>query len=313
MKKLIIPAVALLLVIVLGNTCFFTLREDETAIVQRFGRITAVYVQTATPELRDTIAREEGTDVTVHEGAGLKFKIPFIDTVLPYTHQLISYDKPARVVTTLDKKQLFFNNNAQWRIDNPAQFYKAVKTISVANDRIDNVLYSNMNEKLGKIDAHTLITDKETMEGILDATIKEVQAELNNLGVTIIDIRIKRTDVPEANYESIYERMIAERNSTAALYRSEGDKEAMEIRSGVDKEATIITSEAKKKAEILKGEGDSEAARIFNEAYSSNPEFFEFYNMLDAYRATVGKSSTLVIPLDSPFAKYLLGAPIATN
>ena len=126
-------------------------------------------------------------------------------------------------------------------------------------------------------------------------------------GIRIIDIRIKRTDLPSETYASIYNRMNTERERIAAENRSLGDRTLLEILSRTDREVVSITSEAERMAEEIRGQGDSEAARIYNEAYSNDPEFFEFYNLLDTYRLTVGGSSTLMVPLDSPFAKYLLG------
>ncbi len=309
MKKIIIAIVAVILVAIVLSTTLYTVKEDQTAIVMRFGEIIAVCVHNPTPEIIAEIKSNTSDSVKILQGAGLKFKAPFVDSVIPFTRKLISYDTQSRLVITSDKKTLQFNNNAQWRIDNPVQFYKSVRDISTAGDRIDNILYSRMNDRIGKMDAHTLITDKNEVSQMLKDMTAEVSASSKEFGVTVVDVRIKRTDTPEGNYQSIYQRMISERQRVAQQYRSEGDEEAVIIRSTTDREAITITSEANKTAEILKGEGDSEAARIFNEAYGKNPEFFEFYNLLNTYQTTIGSSSTLVIPLDSPFAKYLLGIP----
>ena len=314
MRKTLFAVTAVICGIILLSALFgsfFILNEDESAIIQRFGRIESVYVRNATPEMeRQMKEYEDGRYgyVKIHSGTGLKFKVPFIDTIVKYPCKLMTYDTPARQVITSDKKKLLFDNNAQWRIENPVLFFVSVQNISNAMDRIDNILYSRMNDKVGKLEAHTLITDKTAIEEMLDELAAEMTAQSTDFGVIVHDIRIKRTDLPQENYESIYNRMITERNRIAAQYRSEGDEEAVKVRSETDRQVTVITSEAMRQAEILKGEGDAQAARIFNEVYGRNPEFFEFYNMLQTYRLTLGDSTTLVLPNSSPIAKYLIGA-----
>ena len=306
--KWIITGAALLACIILAGSFFFTLEEGECAVVQRFGRIQAIYVKDLTPTLSAEI-EEDGGGIVVHAGTGLKLRLPFVDKVIKYPSKLISYETQAREVTTADKRKLIFQNNAQWRIENPYRFYVRYNNIQSARVRIDDILYSRMNSKVGAMQSHVLITDKQVSGEMLTALSEEVSAECALFGVQVIDIRIKRTDLPEQNYASIYNRMESERVRIAAQYRSEGEEEAIKVRSDTDRQVIVITSEAAREAERIKGEADAEAAAIFNEAYSKNPEFFRFYNMLETYRLTVGDSSTLVIPHDSPFAEYLLGIP----
>lgn len=299
-------AVIIAAIIVVSNSLFI-LNEDESAIVERFGRIESVYVKEASPELIAAVQGHGDYQAKIYEGTGLKFKAPFLDNCTKYSSKLMTYDTPARQVIAADKKTLYFDNNAQWKISNPMLFRISVGNIATARDRIDSVLYSLMRQKVGKLNSTTLIADKLTIEDLLMQLDKEVTNETMKFGVTVFDIRIKRTDLPQENYESIYNRMITERNRIAAQYRSEGDEQAIELKSKTDREATIIRSKAAWEAEKLKGEGDSEAARIYNAAYGKNPAFFEFYNMLETYKTTLGGGTTLVIPVDSPFAKYLLG------
>jgi membrane protease subunit HflC len=308
--KWVIAGVVLVAALVLGNQCFFVLNEGENAVVQRFGRIQALYVKEYTAELDAQVKADnvdDGVNVSVYAGTGLYVKTPFIDTVIKYSSKLISYETAAREVTTADKRKLFFQNNAQWRIENPYRFYKAYNDVARAKMRIDDILYSRMNAKVGATQSHVLITDKQVSGDMLIALSREVSAECEAFGIRVADIRIKRTDLPEQNYESIYNRMNTERYRIAAQYRSEGEEESMKVKSETDREVISITSEAARDAEQIKGQADAEAAAIYNEAYGKNPEFFKFYNMLETYRQTVGSSSTLVIPLDSEFAEYLLG------
>ncbi len=302
----IVSGALAIFVIILASSCFFTLGEDECAVVQRFGRIQSMYVKEITPALQEQLDSDNNS-IPVVVGTGLKFKLPFFDHPIKYPYKLISYETMTREVTTSDKRKLYFDNNAQWRIENPYRFYMAYNNIGGAKMRIDDILYSSMNVEVGMMVSHDLITNKALSSEMLDRLTDQVSAECSKFGVYMADIRIKRTDLPQENYNSIYNRMNTERNRIAAQYRSEGLEASSIKRSETDRQVISITSEAAKRAEVTKGEGDSEAARIYNEAYGKNPEFYEFYNMLETYRVTVGESSTLVIPLDSPFAKYLLG------
>ncbi len=306
--KLILFLVGALLVIIVLSGSLFQLREGEVALIQRFGRIEAIYVKEPTDYLTQQLAKDNQSQIPVYAGTGLKFKMPFLDNVIKYSSMLITYDTASHQVITKDKKKIFFDSNAQWRILNPLRFYTGVHNVQTARDRIDNVLYSKMNAQLGAMESNDLITNKEKVGAMLDILNTEVSDECADFGVDVYDIRIKRTDLPEENYQSIYNRMITDRNQMSAQYRSEGEEESLKIRSETDREAVFITSEAAKRAETLKGEGDSEAARIYNDAYGKNPAFFEFYNLLETYRQTVGASSVMVVPLSSPFAKYLMGA-----
>ncbi|MCL2820298.1 MAG: protease modulator HflC [Oscillospiraceae bacterium] len=303
-KYVVIGVIAFLLLIVVSNSVF-TLREGESALVQRFGRIEAVYMRDVSDAVRMQMA--ERPDVALRLGTGLKFKIPFIDNVIKYPSKLILYDSPPREVLTLDRHRLYFDNTAQWRIDNPLLFYEAYNNIDGAKERIDDVLYSEMRIAVGRLNSYVLISDRETSGQMLIDMAEAVSANFVQQGISVVDIRIKRTDLPSETYASIYNRMNTERQRVAAENRSEGDRDLLRIRSETDRRVISITSEAERRAEEIRGEGDSEAARIYNEAYGRDPEFFEFYNLLETYRQTVGSRSTLVVPLDSPFSKYLLG------
>ncbi len=307
-KIVIISVIALIALIVVLDG-FFILGQAESALVLRFGRIESVYVkdeEQAKMIKQEIASYPELKDTPIHYGTGLKMKIPFIDSTVKYTSKLMTYDTRSDQIIARDKKALIFDNNAQWQIRNPVLFFVSVKTIPAAKNNINNYLYARMRDKVGKMDSTTVIADKNEVETMLLELDQEVSDQTKKFGVTVFDIRIKRTDLPQDIYNSIYQRMITERNRIATQYRSEGEQSAIEIRSKTDREVMEITSEARKKAETIKGEGDQEAARVFNITYGKNPSFFEFYNLLETYRTTIGNSSTMVIPLNSPFAKYLL-------
>jgi modulator of FtsH protease HflC len=310
-KSLWITVAALVLLVVLFNAGTFQVNENESASVLRFGKIIAVYVKTEaqaeTVRAGLALQGDKLGDVSVKVGTGLHLRLPFIDQVKKYNNMLLTYDTAPRQVVTSDKKKLIFDNNAQWRIDNPALFEITMGRIEEAQKRLDDILYSRMNEKVGKISATVLITDKAAVEQMQNDLAAEMTDTMKAYGIEVFDIRVKRTELPQENYDSVYNRMISERQRIAAQYRSEGDEEALKMRSDTDRQIVILLSDARRQAEILKGEGDAEAARIFNEAYGQDPVFYEFYNMLEMYKATLGTNTTLIIPSDSPFAKYLFG------
>ena len=304
--KYYILIIAVFILLVLASSTFFILQEGESALVQRFGRIEAVYMREVSEVISSQLYSDDPT-LRVHEGTGLKFKIPFIESVIKYPSKLILYESPPTEVLTRDKHRLYFDNSAQWRIENPLRFYTSFNNIESAKTRIDDRLFAAMRDSVGRLDSYVLISDRESSATMLAEMAKTINSDLVTNGISIVDIRIKRTDLPTETYESIYNRMNTERQRIAAQYRSEGERELLEISSDTDRRVVSITSDAQRRAEEIRGAADSEAARIYNEAYSRDPVFFEFYNLLDTYRMTVGESSTLVVPLDSPFAKYLLG------
>jgi modulator of FtsH protease HflC len=310
-KKWILIAVAAVLLLILFNLSTFQMAENESALVLRFGKIIGVYVKTeaqaASVQSDFASGNDKLGDVKIYYGTGLHFRVPFIDQVKKYSNMLLTYDTSPRQVITSDKKKLIFDNNAQWRIINPALFDITMGRIEEAQKRLDDILYSRMNEKVGKIASNVLISDKAEVEKVQNDLAAEISTSMRAYGIEVFDIRVKRTDLPQENYESVYNRMITERQRIAAQYRSEGEEEALKVRSNTDREITILLSEARKEAEILKGEGDAEAARIFNDAYGTDLDFYEFYSTLEMYKITVGNNTTLVIPSDSDFAKYLFG------
>jgi len=310
-KKFTIITISIAVLLIAFFSCTFQVKENESASILRFGKIVAVYVKTDT-DSQNVVAglqteNQKLIDVKVHSGPGLKFKLPFIDSVKWYSNMLMTYDTSPRQVITSDKKKLIFDNNAQWKISNPALFEITMARVEEAQKRLDDILYSMMNEKVGKIDSNTLITNKVEVEKMQNDLAVQITDVMKAYGILVFDIRVKRTDLPEENYDSVYKRMITERARIAAQFRSEGEEEALKIRSNTDKQITILISEANKQGEILKGEGDAQAAKIYNDAYGKDPGFYQFYNTLEAYKLTLGSNTKLVIPSDSSFAKFLFG------
>ncbi len=310
MKKKIIITLVPVLAIIIAGMAYFTVDETQQAVISRFGEIVKVVVP---EESYETVKAELANDprfskVQVEQGRGLFFKVPFVDTVQYFSTQLYTYDASAREVITYDKKSVTIDNSAQWQITNPVLFKVSIGSVNSAQSRIDDLLYSKMNEKVGKITAATLISDRVTSEQMLVDIADENNTTLNQYGMNITFVRIKKADYPEENYNNIYDRMIAERNQMATLYRSEGQEESLKIKSDADKQAAVITAEAEKQAAITRGQADAEAARIYNEAYDIDKDFYEFYRTLMAYKESLKDSeTTIIIDKDSPFAKYLFG------
>ena len=304
-KPILIILVIALAVLIFNST--FTVDTREHAVITRFGEIQKVIVNQKDYEtIKNNITTNtKYQDVKISTRKGLHFKVPFLDNVETLENRLITYKTASRQVTTKDKKRLIMSNNAQWRIIDPLLFRLTMKNEQQASLRLDDILYSELNVQVGKTDAHTLIADKEYLENMSHTVVQDVNNELNNFGMEIIDNRILKTDLDEGNIENIYARMKAERQQKAQQYRSEGEEQKMIIMSNADKDAAILISESKKQAEIIKGKGDAEAARIYNEAYSKDPEFYEFYRTLELYKNTL-EGTTLVIDSESSLFKYLI-------
>ena len=298
--------VAIFAVLIILGQCFYIVDETNHAIKIRFNEIIEINTNNLSDEeFAATSANPIYETVKLTTGAGIKFKIPFVDRIEFYDNRLITYDTAPREVITLDKKKLILDNNAQWWITDPYKFKLTMNSISAANRRIEDLMYSKINEKVGKTDAHDLIANKEYIENMLNEISEELNVVTAEFGVTVADVRIKRTDLPEENNENIYNRMRTERQQTATQYRSEGREEATKIKAQADMEAKVLVAQAYAEAEQIKGEGDAEAAAIYNAAYNRDPEFYEFYMSMQTYQAALGNNTKIVISPDSPFAKYI--------
>jgi len=304
-KWLVVPAV-LVVAVILFNLLTFRVYVTEHAVVTRFGNVyKAVVADASRVEGIRNNPRFAGIEIV--EGSGLFFKIPFIDKVEYYNCRLLTYDVDPREVTTRDKKKVILDNYAQWRIVNPVLFRVTMRTEAAAYVRLEDIIYSQLNQHIGKIDAEVLISDKDHVTAMLAEIVQAANAEVKDYGIEIIDVRIKRSDLPPENNANIFNRMRTERERMAMQYRSEGQEEAQKIRSEADRQAAVIEAQAYAEAERIRGEGEAEALRIYAQAYNQDPEFYEFYRTLQAYRKALQDNTTLVIDADSDFAKFLFG------
>ena len=229
---------------------------------------------------------------------GLHMKLPFIQNVVYFDARILDYDaRPAEALTS-DLKSMVLDNYARWKIVDPLRFYRTMRTEANAQARLDAVIYSQIRAHIGRHTLTEVVNDKRT--AIMDSVTEKTSQQMQEFGIKIVDVRIKRTDLPAENQRAIFDRMRAERERQATQYRSEGSEESTKIRSGADKERALILADANKKSQVLRGEGDAEAARIYAEAFSKSPEFFSFQRGLEALRKSLGENTRMVLTPDSP-------------
>lgn len=244
-----------------------------------------------------------GKPVREIDDPGLYFKVPFIQNVTSFEKRLLLYDASPKEIITKDKKSLVVDNYSRWKITEPLKFYKTVFNEIGAQRRLDDIIYAQLREELGK---HTLLEIvSEKRAGIMETVTARSDETAGKYGIEIYDVRIKRADLPKENEEHVYGRMKAERQRQAKKYRSEGEEEALKLRAKADKDKTIILAEAYKEAQDIKGEGDAEAIRIYADAYERDPEFFSFVKSLEVYRQAMKEGTKLVISSDSKIFEYL--------
>ena len=236
-------------------------------------------------------------------GFNAKLPFPFQEKIV-FDDRLLEYDSPPEEILSKDKKSLIVDNYVRWKIVDPLQFLKTVQAIPTAKSRMDDIVYSELRRELGTHDMVEIIT--ENREEIMDVVTKASNRATLSYGISVIDVRIRRVDLPSENEESIYARMEAERKRQANKFRSEGSEEAQKIRAATDRDKTIILADAYKEAEKIRGEGDAKAVQVYARSYSSDPKFYEFVRTLDAYKKVVDDKTTLVLPSDSKLFKLLI-------
>ncbi len=256
-------------------------------------------------ETQQAIILQLGKPVRTIDNAGLHFKLPApIQNVHFFEKRILEYDSAPTEIITKDKKTMIIDNFARWRIEDPLKFYTTVKNIHGAQARLDDIVYSELRVSLGKHNLDEILSKKRN--DIMNEVTINCKKTAEGYGIDILDVRIKRADLPKENEQSVFERMRAERMRKANKYRSEGEEESMKIKAAADKERTIILAEARAKAEQIRGEGDAIATKIFADAFSKNPEFFQLLKTLDAYKATIDSNSVLILPIEkNEFFKYI--------
>ncbi len=243
-----------------------------------------------------------GKPVKAITAPGLHFKKPFIQQVIKFDNRLLLYDAAPSVIITKDKKNLVVDNYAKWRIVDPLRYYQTVKNETGAQSRLDDIIFSNLRQELGKHDLVDIIS--KTRASLMGTVTEKTNEAAKAFGIEVVDVKIKRADLPPENERAVFERMRAEREREAKRYRSEGEERALGIRAKADREKTILLSEATRKAQVLKGEGDAVATKLYAQAYTKDPEFFYFLKTMEAYKKTLGDRDMLVLTPESEFFRY---------
>ena len=273
--------VALILIL----STFFTVNQTEQAMVLQFGQPQAVITE-----------------------PGLHFKVPFVQHVVYFDRRVLNLDMPAEEVIAEDKKRLVVDAFARWRITDALRFNQSLTDERVARERLSAIVSSNLRRVLGAQNFSAVLSGERAklMRDIRDG----VNVETKNFGISIVDVRIRRADLPAANSEAIYQRMKQERVREANEFRGQGNQISEEIKSKSDRDATVIRAEATKQSEITRGEGDGQRSQIYADAYGKDPDFFAFYRSMRAYETALNKDNTsLVLSPDSAFFRYFQNGP----
>ena len=254
-------------------------------------------------EINQAIVLQFGDPKRIISQPGLQFKIPFIQNVVFIDRRILSLDPAPEEVIASDQKRLIVDAYARFRIVDPLKFYISVGDERIARSRLATIINSRLRNVLGKQNLATLLSEDRSKQ--MDIIQEGVNTEAEKFGIKIIDVRIKRADLPQANSEAIYKRMQTEREREAKQFRARGAEMAVTITSTADKEVTVILANAKKQSEIMKGEGDGQRNRIFANAFGKDPEFFAFYRAMIAYeKALIGGDTSLILSPDSDFFKF---------
>jgi modulator of FtsH protease HflC len=272
--------IVIVLAMIISRQIFFTVDEPEQVIITQFG------------EYKRTISQP-----------GLAAKVPFVQTVNRFDRRVLSSDAPKAEYLTQDKKRLVADPVTRWRISNPLVFFKTVRDESGARARLDDLVFSELRREVASHGFDEVIGAKR--EIIMDNVARTARSKAEAFGIHVVDVRIKRADLPHEVQTSVYQRMQAEREREAKRYRSEGEEESAILRAATDKERTILLATAKQNAERLRGQGDADAARVYAEAFGQDSEFYGFVRTLHAYEQFLGKRSTLVLPADADLFRYL--------
>jgi membrane protease subunit HflC len=274
--------IGLILLVWVGSMSFFTVDERELAIKFRLGKI-----------------------IQTEFEPGLHFKMPFVNNVLKFPRQILTQTNPQELFLTFEKKNLFVDFFVKWRIIDVGNFYRATRgDEALAAQRLIEIVKDGVRSEFAKRTVPQVVTAER--RELLDNMLANARINARELGIEVVDVRVKRTEFPEEVSDSVFDRMRQERARTASELRAQGAEAAEQIRADADRQRTVILAEAYRDAEKIRGAGDAEAARIYAEAHRKDPEFFSFYRSIQAYRRSIGKESDLlVLDKGSEFFRYM--------
>jgi modulator of FtsH protease HflC len=236
---------------------------------------------------------------------GLHFKVPLFESVITIDKRILDLENPAQEVIASDQKRLVVDAFARYRIQDALKFYQTVNSVSGANSQLSVLLNAALRRVLGEATLTHVVRDDRA--ALMARVRDQLDREARNYGIQVVDVRIRRADLPEQNSQAVYQRMQTERQREAAEFRAQGSQKSQEIRSKADRDVTVLIAEATSKAEQLRGEGDAERNRIFAEAFGQDPDFFAFYRSMQAYEAGMRSNDTrMVLQPDSEFFRYFV-------
>jgi membrane protease subunit HflC len=268
------------LLIVTAYLTLFTVHQTQQALVLQFGQTKRIISE-----------------------PGLHWKIPFIQNVVMLDKRILALDSPAQEVIASDQKRLVVDAFARYRINDPLRFFQSAGTIGVANSRLATVLNSAVRRVLGEASFEAVVRDDRPQ--LMQQILGQMQVEAATFGIEVVDVRIRRADLPEANSQAIYSRMQTARQQEAAEIRAQGEEAARRIRSRADRDVTVLVAEATQESEQIRGQGDAQRASIFAQAFNQDPDFFHFYRSMQAYSAGLASDDTrLVLSPNSDFFRF---------
>ncbi len=281
-----LTAVFAIVIIIFAN--IYIVKESEYAVVRQFGEV-----------------------VKFEREPGLKIKVPFIQSVTKLPKNQMTYEISEEEINTKDKKRIIIDNYAVWRITDPKLLISNAGTIEKVESRMEEFIYSVIRSELGRIEYTQIINDENSSSrGSINDQVTDRVNELlanDNYGIEVVDVRIRRIDLPTENEQAVFTNMISDRESIAQKYLSEGDAEKRRIEAQTDKKVQEMLATAKKDAALIQAEGEAEAAKIYNKSFSQDPEFYSLYRTLESYKKTVGEDTVIILPTTSPYAKILSG------
>mgnify|MGYP000897080580 FL=1 len=277
---LIIAGILIVVAGLLANSAAFIVRQTEQAIVLRFG-----------------------DPKQVIQEPGLHFKVPFVDDVTYFDSRILDYAPPQEEIIAADQKRLVVDSFARYRIADPLEFYKTVTSELAARARLAGILSASLRRVVGNETLASVLSEERV--GIIERIRLDTNEAAAKFGIDVVDVRIRRADLPQANAEAIYQRMKTERDREAKEFRAQGAEIAQRIRARAERERTVLIAESQRQSQVLRGEGDAEAIRIYADAFGRDAEFFSFYRSMEAYRkALKPEGTTMVLSPDSDFFSY---------
>ncbi len=275
-----IIAACVLLALIVAYGSLFTVYQTDQAIVVRLGQ-----------------------PIRVVTTPGLNFKVPLLDSVISVEKRIVDLENPAQEIIASDQKRLVVDAFARYRINDALKFYQTIGAIEGANARLSTLLNSALRRVLGEASTIDIVRDKRAQ--LMAQVRTQLESEAQSFGIAVVDVRIRRADLPEQNSQAVYQRMQTERQREAAEFRAEGSQRSQEIHAKADRDVTVLIAEAQSKGEQTRGEGDAERNRIYAEAYGRDPDFFTFYRSMQAYEAGLRSNDTrMVLKPDSDFFRY---------